>query len=66
VALLRELPVAAAIARARASILAFRLLSSLLTARGRVSTLMVCVREEARFSSLKMATLCAKRSRMRR
>jgi hypothetical protein len=66
VALLREFPVAAAMARARASMLAFLLLSSLLTARGRVSTLIVWVREDARFSSLKMATLWAKRSRIRR
>jgi hypothetical protein len=58
---------AAMMARARASMLAFRLLSSVLIARGRrLSTVPLWVREEARFSSLKISTLWAKRSRMRR
>ena len=56
-------------ARARASMLALRLLSSVETPeteRGRVSTLMLWEREEARFSSEKMASLWEKRSRIRR
>lgn len=63
---LPRLLVAAAMARARCSMATLRLLSSLLTARGRVSTLMLWVRDEARFSSLNIATLWAKRSRIRR
>ena len=67
VALLFDDPPAEMIARARASMLALRLLSSVLIARGRrVSTLVLCEREEARFNSEKMASLWAKRSRMRR
>ena len=67
VALLFDDPPAEIIARARASMLAFRLLSSVLIARGRrVSTLVLWEREDARFNSEKMASLWVKRSRMRR
>jgi hypothetical protein len=55
VARLRE-PLAM-MARARASMLALRFDSSVLIARGRVSTLTLWEREEARLSSVNMASL---------
>jgi hypothetical protein len=64
VARLRE-PLAI-MARARASMLALRFDSSVLMARGRVSTLTLWEREEARLSSVKIASLWLKRSRIRR
>ena len=56
VALLRD-PPAAMIARARASMLALRLLSSVLTARGLVSTLILWESDEARFRAEKISSL---------
>jgi hypothetical protein len=66
VARLLEPPAVARMARVLASMLAFRLLSSVLMARGRASTLALCWRELARLSSLKILDLWAKRSRIRR
>ena len=55
-----------AMARFRASMLARRLLSSVLMARSRPAPEVVWLRVLARFSSPKMASLWSKRSRMRR
>lgn len=58
---------AAAMARCRSSMCSRRRLSSVLIARARFEAPdVVCEREDARLSSPKMASLCAKRSRMSR